>query len=393
MWTSASELKEQLKRCWDKGELLRPTNAGQWPLRLSLKTPRSADVSDRFDEVRRWATTLAATPHLRLQWHEVRHRVQGLQQLPCAAWVDSLDDALNWLGKRSDHERFCALREESARHCPPLLAWLDKRPLLALELANDWPQLLAIVAWLKQHPRPNVYLRQIDLPDIHSKFIEQRRALLAELLDLALPPTSIDSSHCGVAGFAARYGFCQEPTLIRFRPLDPALSPLAGISNADITLDAESFSRLAIRPQRVIITENKTNFLALLPQASTLAIFGAGYGWEQLARAEWLNRCPLYYWGDIDTHGFAILNQLRGYFSQVQSLLMDHTTFEHHRPLWGHEDKPCNHELPLLTVAESALYNDLRDQRFGTNLRLEQERISFTWVETALSALMSAGSQ
>lgn len=391
MWTTASDLKEQLKRLWDKGDLLRPGDASQWPLRLSLKTPRSADVSDRFDEVRRWASALAATPHLRLQWQEVRHRVQGLQQLPCAAWVESLDDALNWLGKRRDHERFSALREETARHCPPLVAWLDKRPLLALELANGWPQLMAIVVWLQQNPRPNVYLRQIDLPGIHSKLIEQRRALLADLLDLALPATSIDSRYSGVSGFAARYGFREEPTLIRFRLLDPALAPLACISHADISLDAASFARLEITPKRVIITENKTNYLALPPLAGTLAIFGAGYGWEQLAKAEWLKRCPLYYWGDIDTHGFAILNQLRGYFSQVQSLLMDHATFERHRPLWGHEEKPCNHELPLLTVTESALYNDLRTQRFDTNLRLEQEHLSFAWVEAALSALAAAG--
>jgi hypothetical protein len=66
--------------------------------------------------------------------------------------------------------------------------------------------------------------------------------------------------------------------------------------------------------QRVFITENETNFLAFPEVADAIVVFGAGYGWEALARASWLHRCQLHYWGDIDTHGFAILDQLRGYF-------------------------------------------------------------------------------
>jgi hypothetical protein len=35
-----------------------------------------------------------------------------------------------------------------------------------------------------------------------------------------------------------------------------------------------------------------------------------------------------------------------------------------------------------------ALYDDLRDNRMRRNLRLEQERIGFGWVESALAALL-----
>lgn len=38
---------------------------------------------------------------------------------------------------------------------------------------------------------------------------------------------------------------------------------------------------------------------------------GAGYGWQALAQAKWLNQCEIYYWGNLDTHGFAILDRLR----------------------------------------------------------------------------------
>ena len=46
------------------------------------------------------------------------------------------------------------------------------------------------------------------------------------------------------------------------------------------------------------------------------------------------------YWGDIDTHGFAILNPLRGHFCHIASTLMDQASLEAHTALRGREDKP-----------------------------------------------------
>jgi hypothetical protein len=45
--------------------------------------------------------------------------------------------------------------------------------------------------------------------------------------------------------------------------------------------------------------------------------------------------------------------------------------------------------LSRLNTEERALYDDLRDNRLGKNLRLEQERIGFGWVEKALTMLLS----
>ena len=50
-----------------------------------------------------------------------------------------------------------------------------------------------------------------------------------------------------------------------------------------------------------------------------MVIFGAGYGFEMLAGADWwLQVVGFIYWGDIDTHGFAILDQLRRRFGHVE---------------------------------------------------------------------------
>ncbi len=52
---------------------------------------------------------------------------------------------------------------------------------------------------------------------------------------------------------------------------------------------------------------------------------------------------------------------------------------------WGEEEKQTLNELTRLNNEEGALYDDLRDNRIRKNLRLEQERIGFSWVEAALS--------
>ena len=377
-------------RQWERGELLRDVVTGntRFPLRLPLKSPSSADITNRFDAVRAWATELAAAGFLRIEYQELRHRVQGAQKLPTSAWVETLEDALAWLGKRGERDRFSSQVAATRQTHPALLPWLEKRPLQALELSADWPRLLAVVAWLARHPRPGIYLRQVDLPGVHSKFIEAHRSVLAELLDLALPAEAVDTSKTGVSQFAARYGFLEKPTRIRFRVLDPALQVVPGSAYPDVSLDADSFSHLKLPVKRVFITENETNFLAFPQINDAIVIFGAGYGWDALARTQWLAHSSIHYWGDIDTHGFGILDQLRGYFDHVDSFLMDRATLDAHAAVWGYEDKPLRVDLHRLTPDESALYDDLRDKRIRAGLRLEQEHIGFQWLAHRLQALL-----
>jgi hypothetical protein len=389
-WTTASALKGQLRRLWERGELLRGLVGGEtvFPLRLALKGPGSAELAQRFEAVRAWIADLVAEPRIRIEWREVDHRVLGSQRVPQSAWVDDLDSVLALIGKRSEAARFNELLALVRARQPTLLAWLGKRPLRALELAEDWERLLAVVDWLVRHPRPGIYLRQVDIPGVHSKFVEAHRGVLAEWLDLTLPPEAIEKDRTGVGQFAARYGFRDKPARIRFRVLDPRLALVSGVATPDITLDAESFANLNAPVRRVFITENETNFLAFPLVAEAIVVFGAGYGWDQLARAAWLARCALYYWGDIDTHGFAILDQLRGCVDRVESFLMDRATLMAHENLWGEESDQVTHDLPRLTTPERALFDDLRDNRIRKGLRLEQERVGFRWVETALGDVL-----
>ena len=408
-WTTFADLRAQVKKLWDKGDLLRPCVQGiaMPPRRLRLTGPTSIELTERFDAVRVWMKDLGCSapppnaPRYRLVMREFRHRVLGVNAVPDEVWVDTLDDALALIGKHKEAKRFAGLVQGTREHYstlwPAVLPWLERRPLNALALVDAWPRLLAVVAWLQAHPRPAIYLRQVDLSGVDSKFIEANRGVLSELLDLALPAQAIDSSASGVSQFCRRYGFKDKPLRIRFRVLDPRLAVLPEGCEQDIGMTQAAFDRLDVPVLRVFITENEVNFLAFPPLADSLVIFGAGYGFEVLAGARWLLDRDVYYWGDIDTHGFAILDQLRAQLSHVQSLLMDRDTLMAHVGQWGDEAQPVLRDLPRLTVAESALFDALRDRRLhadplgakqsNAGVRLEQERIGFEWVKVALVKL------
>jgi hypothetical protein len=368
-WTTPADLRAQVQRLWDRGEVLAAVVRGEplFPRRLPIRGPSAADISDRFEAVRQWITVLRQGDgrHYRLAMRDIRHRLLGPNQLPEGVWLDSLDAAVAWIGKTRELRRFGELLALTRERQPGLMVWLAQKPLKALEVADAWSRLLDLVGWLQAHPRPGIYLRQVDMPGAHSKFIEQYRGVLSELLDRALPAEAIDTTCSGISRFAARYGFMDKPQRIRLRWLDTGVSGLPAGMADDLTLRQDAFARLNPAVRRVFITENEINFLALPPLPESLAIFGAGYGFEVLEEARWLRELPVFYWGDIDTHGFAILDQLRSYLPEVHSILMDRATLMAHAGLWLTEPNPLKRELPRLNPEEAVLYDVLRDNRLG----------------------------
>ncbi|MEI8103122.1 MAG: DUF3322 domain-containing protein [Chlorobium sp.] len=290
-WTTPTELKAQVQKLWDRGIILSSLIGGEsvFPRRLTLKGPDSRELSNSFTEVRDWIARLSgAAKQYRIVWRSVNHPILGPNKIPDQIWIDTLDDTLMLIGKRQEARQFAAMVKLTRDSQPALLPWLAKRPLRALELAEELPRILSIVAWRLTHPQPAIYLRQIDLPGVHSKFIEGHRGVLGELFDLVLPLEEIDATATGTAGFCRRYGFQDKPLRVRFRILDPALSLFSTESDHDITVTQATFARLELPVTRVFITENEINFLAFPDVPQAMVIFGAGYGFENLASVEWL---------------------------------------------------------------------------------------------------------
>ena len=395
-WTRPQEIQARLQKLWNRGRFLSAQLTAEplFPLRMPLKCPTPSELGAHYGEVKAWIEELmqqAGSGQGRtydLEWREVNHRQLGRNQLPVAAVFERPADALGFIGKQGQAGAFEALCCRIIMDFPELEPWLARKPLIALRHLTSWPGLIAALRWLIAHPRPGIYIRQLEIAGVDTKFIEGHRKLLAELLDILLPAEAIDQSATSISGFEQRYGFLSKPAQIRFRLLDLDLF-IARLS--DLQIPANDFARLdPPGVEWVFITENDINGLAFPAVKNAMVVFGLGYGLERLASSAWIEDKRLYYWGDIDTHGFAMLDQIRHYFPHTRSLLMDLRTLLDHQPLWGKEQAPLNRDLPCLNPAEAAVYEGLRQNRWAPALRLEQERVSYTSLKVALKGVMSS---
>ncbi len=385
-----ADIRKKTLNFWNSGRVLQAVvrdDEDFFPLRLPWGRPTARRLSDEFSVVRERITELQqhAGPDnmgYTIEWQEINHRRFGRQQIP-AALLFTLEGFLHCTGKKKAFQQFLADLELIRSQCPILEKWLATRPMTIVNQAGKWEQLLVIVDYFQTHPRPDLYLRQLDIPGVDSKFIEQHKKILSELLDRVLPAAAVDQAVTGLVhhGFERRYGLRYDEPLIRLRFLDPSRAPAPGC--ADLTLPLSGFTRLNPLCSRVIITENKINGLCFPEIPDGVIIFGLGYGINSLAATAWLQDKDIYYWGDIDTHGFSILSLVRSFLPQTRSFLMDRKTLLDHRPLWGQEEdsKRCLDSLLHLTDEEQGLYNDLKNNVLGPNIRLEQERICFSHVK------------
>ncbi len=387
-WTRPADVREAVRKKW--GTLLAAYAAGQeWaPLDFPLRGPGPGEIGERLGEVQKWAGEWeqAARGPLRVEYKKIGGRHIGANLIPGRAWVDGYEQAWALLGAAAEIRRLAELTEQTRAACPRLAPWLTAHPVKALALARDWAQLLATVAWIDRRQTPGMYLRQVDVPGVDTKFIGRHKGVLTDLLDQQLDANRIDQE---ARDFEARFRFRRKPAYVRFRR--SASYDGVGMSVfSELTVRAEE---LAVPPPgvaRAYIVENEVTYLAFPLAADAMVMFGGGYAVDVLESLAWLAALDVSYWGDIDTHGFAILNRLRHHVPHARSILMDRATLLAHREQWVREPTPTAVALDSLAAAEQTLYRDLVTGEFGPAVRLEQERISFASIERALAAWPTA---
>ena len=212
-------------------------------------------------------------------------------------------------------------------------------------------------------------------PSSHTKFIENNKGIIKELLDIIIAEhINIDEKQ-----FESRFNLKYDETLVRFRILDEAVSLQLFGGIDDISIPISEFQNIALPIHTVYIVENKMNMLTFPAQSNGIVVFGKGFGVDIMKNVEWLKTKKIYYWGDLDAHGFQILSEIRTHFKQVESFMMDRHTFD----LFYEGDKgtETNVEKDLcLTSEESEMFKYLKEN----NLRLEQEKIPFEYARTKI---------
>ncbi|MHA3723927.1 Wadjet anti-phage system protein JetD domain-containing protein [Leucobacter sp. HY1910] len=389
-WTSPADIAARVQRVWKTGRLLHDHAMGApfTPIAVPLKGPQAQGLAEHLSAARAWAARIERAADggraFRVETTVVGGRSLGRTSLPGRAIIESYDQAWRVLAQaqtagfeqRHTVEAFGEVLRLAA-HVPEAHAWALAHPLRATQIAPEWPAILRARDWLDWHRGSGKYLREVDAAGVDTKLIERHRSLLAELL--AVPASA--------AGFTTALGLAAKPSFVRLR-FDPDLLGLPReLTEASLRLD--ELSRVRAQVTRALIVENEVSYLSAPVPAGGVVLWGKGYDAATPASLAWLEpaaeRGDVLYWGDLDTHGFAILNRVRGRLPGVRSVLMDRETLLAHEARWGSETTPANVSLPHLTEAERELYEDLVTDRYAPALRLEQERIDWPWALARLA--------
>lgn len=346
--------------------------SGEWPLRVPLAVPGERQAGKDWAAFEAWRSAWKDWRGSEVSWTERRWPLLGRQAVPEALSVPCAEALAGLLGETARWQRARARFDTWVHRWPALAASLRRQYTLLADVDDiEFARLGDMLMWLQVHPASNLFARQLPVAGIDGKWLETRIGLLGEWLrTLAGLPRDAD--------FWQASGLRREPDRLRLRVLDPALRAHVG-RLGDIHAPFDELAALDLPARRIFIVENKQTGLAFDDLPGAVVLMARGYAVDRLHELPWLRSADaVHYWGDLDTHGLAILGRLRGYLPQVQSLLMDEATLLAHRALWMIEPQPHRSDvIEHLHAAEQALYRDLHSDRWGVRVRLEQERIGW----------------
>ncbi len=337
-----------------------------FPLEIRFGRP---STTDEWEKLRAEITALTDGAHgYRIEWSEKNTRKWGRQKLPDRVWFETEEEFVRAIGKVSDVARFRENLLLTRKICPLLEPWLPENVVALIDFADDWNGLLQVCAYFLNNPRPGLFARELPV-DVDTKFIDRLQAILGKMLEFLLHVEARDGTR-----FEERFNLRYDEPIIRLRILDESLRELLHLPVSDFSSPLSECANFQWQNLNVIITENKMNFLTLPKFERAIGICGGGHAAALLARLPWLHNCHLYYWGDMDEHGFQILANLRASFPAVTSLMMDDTALSDFMKLTAQGVAGDTFDISRLTADERKAYEKIRAE----HLRLEQEKIPHT---------------
>lgn len=254
--------------------------------------------------------------------------------------------------------------------------------------SNFWQNICLCVNFLCENPNTQKYIRELPVK-VHTKFIENNKSLIHSLTllkkDMLCEAAEGYQTTTKPSSFEKIYGLKEKPILVRFRSLSSKNSlKLGSVSLSELSLTLEDFSQLPKSEElssinKIFIVENEMVFLTFPKVQNALCIWGHGFSAVELKNATWLSNFPLYYFGDLDEHGFLILSDFRKYFPNTKSFCMDLQTLKEFNEFCVEGKTLQGSFIPEnLTENEKQVFLELKKDK--TKNRLEQERISNEWI-------------
>jgi len=381
MFFDIQELIRKAKKIYEQGDIFVAyiQNANIFPFSINLKNIKESDIKNDYTKVIQSIKKLENSG-LPVVYKEFAFKSLGSQRLPIKIEFSDLNEYLKTFQIIDDYDTFITLYNRIIAQYPSLKTLFVKKPFLVLEYCDEWDRILAVVDFLLQNKHPNIYIRELNILNTDTKFVEKQKKiidLVCSSIQEIEPLSSLNNE-----AFEKKYHLKYQEPQVRFRILDSDLY-IAGLS--DISLPLSDFKLLDIECKKIFIIENKITTLSFPPIKNGIVIFGQGYGVSILRNILWLESKEIYYWGDIDTDGFTILSQLKGYYPNAKSFLMDERTIQKYNHLKVEAKIELKQkDLPNLIEEERLIYERLLNDLYGRNFRLEQERIPFWYAQTIL---------
>lgn len=358
---------------------------------IVLGAPTQNEAAADPEAVRGWAAAWSAWESSRqpgtVTWETRQWPRLGTQRLPASLVISSLDDVAMLAEQAGRWQRASARHQLLSKVC----VWLRGRPApqrlfdaLADYSDADFERLLSLMGWLSEHPASGMQLRQLPVVGLDTKWVEHRRGLIIDLLQCR--PLQLSGDQPG-RDLHALLGLARQPTRMRLRLLGDDLRRQVG-GLCDIETPVEELAALPIAPRLAFVVENLESGLAMPAIPGAVALMKLGHAVNLLRLLPWLDTARIVVWGDVDTHGFAILDRVRSAFAQTESILMDRETLLSHRHLWVEESQPYSGPgLEQLAASERQVFDGLIEGTWGVRVRLEQERLPWPLVKSTLERL------
>ena len=379
-------LRERLRKRFDRQRSAWLTGEGNWPLSLPLGVPTEAEAEAQTGRTIHWIDAWRGwSGPGEVRFVERRWTRLGRQSLPEAIRFASADEVAAFIGREAQWRQAKARMSQVCESWPSLEDIASKSWGVLAEWPDDeFERLIALLAWFETNPESNLLPRQLPVPGVHSKWLEGHRRIVMRWLGAI--------RQCEIRGVSLEQltGLRAPPERVRLRVLDPALrGKLAGL--ADIEAPVGDIAAWTLPVRTAFIVENLQTGLAFGDLPGAVVFMRQGYAVDVFGAIPWLASLPVFYWGDLDTHGFVILDRLRACLPHARSLLMDEATLLQHRMLWTREDKPAgDRKLARLSAAEADLFMALQAGRWGHGVRLEQERIDWAGAWRAINEAVQA---
>ena len=360
MLTLPDEARALARSRWDQA--LRAWLIGEEP-RLQVPIRGGAvperEVLPNLAAYRDWLLSWKNVPHV--GWRTVRKGGLGEVSVPAFVLPPTIDAYADWAGTAEDLTLIRDRLDALARFGCERSGLARVRWDLVDMGDEEFQHLLDFLTWRRDCPEPT-RARDVPLIGVGSKWVENRIGLIEPLL------TSCGLDRDGADRFARcgliRGGGVRLP--LRFDPEDfPVL---------DFDCDPGSFLRWPERTHTLLIIENEAPFRTLTPRPGYALAWGSGHAARAaLPELPVADQLRLLYWGDCDSHGYAILNGLRRDLPHLRPVGMGTDTVQAHEGALIPEADPERIEtsMPFLGPDEAMA----RMLLLGRRARLEQERV------------------